>query len=354
MRLATILGTLMGGLLACSLCVGQTAHASAIYVQRSAPQQPPGTVLNWNNTAPYLSLKFGVKEAQGNGFLTYDYAAPIYPTSLNDGSLVGFLDFTGSPTAEQFRAYYRESSIPGKIQLDVLQELADGKQIAFTPNSRFCLMNTELPSTGVWQATGVGRFTNDGRPGVLFTNLDHSMKLVTAGQRTMQGNYPVCEVAEMDVDVQSPAITWRLKGIADFNRDGVDDLLWYHNATRKLDLWLMGLKDGKLVRLNEADFAAGATTFTGPANTDLAGVDDFTNDGHPDLLFYSYRLSGSVQNVKKYVVPTVVQLGALNASGQVSTGRAISFRFANTPDGMADALPMELNKTDSVKLFPTN
>ena len=79
---------------------------------------------------------------------------------------------------------------------------------------------------------------------------------------------------------------WKIAGVGDFNNDGHPDLLWQHQATGSLSAWLM----------NGTSLATLATVTPGivsDTNWKIAGVGDFNNDGQPDLL-WQHQATGSL------------------------------------------------------------
>jgi VCBS repeat protein len=84
-----------------------------------------------------------------------------------------------------------------------------------------------------------------------------------------------------------PDTAWRLVGVADLNSDHHPDLLWRHQLSGQIVVWLMG----------NASLVSG--TFTTPAalaDTDwqISAVGDYNADYRPDLV---WRHATSGQNV---------------------------------------------------------
>lgn len=73
-------------------------------------------------------------------------------------------------------------------------------------------------------------------------------------------------------------LSWKVRGSADFNKDGKPDLLWQNENTGQLVIWYL---DGTLM------YQSGqvAPDRPGNANWKVVSVRDFNWDGNPDLVF---------------------------------------------------------------------
>ena len=80
--------------------------------------------------------------------------------------------------------------------------------------------------------------------------------------------------------IESPNSDWGLKGVADFNQDNRADLLWHNNRTGENSVWLMGGEKGTDV-LSKDEVQAIAPEW------DVAGVGDFDQDSHADIVFHN-------------------------------------------------------------------
>ena len=79
---------------------------------------------------------------------------------------------------------------------------------------------------------------------------------------------------------------WKIVGIGDFNSDGHPDILWQHQTTGSLSVWLM----------NGTSLASLATVTPGvvsDTNWKIVGVADFNGDGQPDIL-WQHQTTGSL------------------------------------------------------------
>jgi len=74
------------------------------------------------------------------------------------------------------------------------------------------------------------------------------------------------------------SIVWDLVGVGDFNGDGRSDLLWLNLADLQMGVWYL---DGNF----RIDAPIGLLTSTAPPMSRVAGVADYDNDGVADILW---------------------------------------------------------------------
>ncbi len=99
------------------------------------------------------------------------------------------------------------------------------------------------------------------------------------------------------------AAGWSVKGTADLNGDGIDDLLLYNSTTRMVSKWL----------INESgERESGGWVSTDPlgAGWNISGVTDLNSDGIEDIVLYNY----TTRMVSKWII---------NASGERESGGLI-------------------------------
>ncbi len=143
-----------------------------------------------------------------------------------------------------------------------------------------------------WRAVGVADLTGDGRPDILFRNVETGQNRIWK----MNGNV---RIDEIKLPPANP--NWRLGGLGDFNGDGHVDLMWRNTKTGQNTTWQMAnstfIRGEALPRLPNRQWTA-------------AGVGDFTGDGRPDILFRNqatganvvWRMNGSTL-VRGYAIP---------------------------------------------------
>jgi hypothetical protein len=118
-----------------------------------------------------------------------------------------------------------------------------------------------------WSVVGTADFNNDGVPDILLQNQvtnQISVWYMEAGLTIMSSSI-----------VGQPAPGWKVVGMGDFNRDGYVDLLLQNSSTNALSIWYLGPNFTVLYT------SAAATPL---ANWHVVGVADFNGDGSPDIL----------------------------------------------------------------------
>jgi hypothetical protein len=132
-----------------------------------------------------------------------------------------------------------------------------------------------------WQMVGTGDFDLDARPDILWRHAASGENVLWYMNGTvLSGGAFLTPAALADT-------RWTMAGVADFNRDGRQDILWHHATSGEAVLWYM----------NGSVLVGG--TFTDPPGLSDVGwrmvaVGDYNGDGTPDIV-WRHRVSG--QNV---------------------------------------------------------
>ena len=133
-------------------------------------------------------------------------------------------------------------------------------------------VNPGIVSDTNWKIVGVADFNNDGHPDILWQHQ-------TTGSLSawLMNGTSLETLAVVTPNVVSDT-NWKIAGIADFNNDGHPDILWQHQTTGSLSAWLM---NGTSLET----LAVVTPSIVSDTNWKIAGIADFNNDGHPDILW---------------------------------------------------------------------
>jgi hypothetical protein len=170
-----------------------------------------------------------------------------------------------------------------------------------------------------WSVAAIGDFNGDGTSDILWRN-SSTGKLQ---DWTMSDDHYVSSIA---LNSNIPGAGWSVKGVGDFNGDGVSDVLWVNSSLHELLDWQMG--GGKL-KVSEPTVApSGAWTYV--------GVGDFKGNGTDEALIESASHTLSAWNV---VTGSHFSLGSL----AVPAGFSVAGIGDYNDDGVSDV--MLYNKT---------
>ncbi len=148
-----------------------------------------------------------------------------------------------------------------------------------------------------WRIAGTGSFHPGGRNDILWQN--ETSKLLYVWRMTdLVGDGTLTTPGGMaDLDYLAAAT-------GDFNQDGKTDILWSHQLTGKLQVWLMN---------GVEQVGGGFTTPDGVANLNwqVSGTADLNQDGKPDILwrntdsgrFVVWLMDGLVRTSGAFLVP---------------------------------------------------
>jgi hypothetical protein len=131
-----------------------------------------------------------------------------------------------------------------------------------------------------WKVVGTGDFNGDGHPDLLWHHLTQGWVAVW----TMNGT---TLLSSSYTEPNRLADTnWRIVATGDFNRDGHRDIVWQHQTTGKIAVWMMnGLTMTSGIFMNPSEVT--------DTNWKIVGADDFDGDGQTDLL-WQHRTQGYV------------------------------------------------------------
>ena len=160
----------------------------------------------------------------------------------------------------------------GDGKADVIQQnILDGRARMFFVDGSIVVSTQEIAGVAELRARATGDFNQDGRDDVLWYNVASHKFHVTL----MNGSL-VWSEAELP-GISDPETVLRVRGVGDFDGDGVDDIIW--NDTQSGDVVVTLVQDLTLVdqrRLyNSVELP-----------WKIAGVGDFSGDGRADVMLW--------------------------------------------------------------------
>jgi subtilisin family serine protease len=185
-----------------------------------------------------------------------------------DWTIAGAGDFNGDGKTDILFRYYGSDS-PG---LNMVWLMDGTKKIG---------SNIWLPRLANldWKIEGIGDFNGDGKADILWRYYGSNapglnMVWTMNGTKKVGANIWLKRLADLD---------WKIQGVADFNSDGQDDILWRHYGTGLNMVWTMKgtEKVGANIWLRRiADL-----------NWEVGAVGDFNGDNKVDIL-WRYKANG--------------------------------------------------------------
>jgi hypothetical protein len=123
-----------------------------------------------------------------------------------------------------------------------------------------------------WRVAGTADFNDDGIPDLVWQNVSNGQVLVWY-MGGPQGN-----VYEGSNWLSGPVTGWTVVGTGDFNGDGRPDLIWQNSSTGQVVVWYMGGPQGNTY-LSSNSLSGSVSGWT------VVGAADFNLDGVPDLVW---------------------------------------------------------------------
>jgi hypothetical protein len=206
--------------------------------------------------------------------------------------------------------------------------LKDGK---VTSGSR---LDPDHVLTRTWQLRGLADLDRDTNSDLLWQD----QRTGTLAAWLMNGTKMVRVVSIPDIGLPTPSslppaprrrAIWQVRGLADLNGDGHNDVVWQHPQTGELYVWFMnGTTPTSGAPLNPGRFA--------DVDWQLRGLADFNGDGSVDLL-WQHRRTGELY--VWFMNGTTAVSGASTSPARLANARAQVVRVTDlNEDGKPDIL----------------
>jgi hypothetical protein len=167
-------------------------------------------------------------------------------------------------------------------------------------------------------------FNGDGSPDLIFQHADGRVVVWFMDGITQIGSATLASPTDPN---------WRVAGVADFNTDGAADLLWQHRTTGALSIWLMkGTTMQSAVAVPEQ-----------PSDPlwKVVGLDDVNHDGYTDLIWQHqttrmvllWLMNGYVRQSATTIVATVGEGWRIAAVAHVDGDEHVDLVWQNTTTG---------------------
>jgi hypothetical protein len=198
---------------------------------------------------------------------------------LSPWSQVGYF----TPPANSAGSEPSRSDFNGDGKFDVLwQNQASGQLLAWHMNGASVTSSQFLNPSAVgldWKLRGSGDFNGDGKPDLVWQNT----KTGDVNFYMMDG-VTAFATGSFSPDKVDP--TWQIASVRDIDGDGNPDILWNNVNTGQVLCWYMnGTTMARMGWIN--------ANALGDVNWKLRGTGDFTYDGIPDLV-WQHELSGQI------------------------------------------------------------
>lgn len=179
-----------------------------------------------------------------------------------------------------------------------------------------------------WTLVGAADFDHNGVPDLVYFNRS------TGRVSVSYYGGPYAQTRLSSTSLVTPGSGWTAQAVADLNRDGNPDVIFVNDVTRQVEVYFYAGPNGAI-------FQSRAEITSLPSGSEIVGLADFNRDGHPDLV---------VQNVSSGEISIHYLGGADGATVEGTTRLAgtllAQWRVAGALDFNGDGRPDIVSTND--------
>jgi uncharacterized delta-60 repeat protein len=168
--------------------------------------------------------------------------------------------------------------------LDPVTQLQTSRNLTYS-SSFGTLVGQTVTLGSEWTIAAVADFNRDGIDDVLLhTQSGDEVKLWTIGPNAQVTAIQAITGSDGNI-LKTGNLNWKVMGFVDVDRDNILDIVWHNPISDEVGFWLMNSNGVSVRSYDYLRDATGAILKTGNPLWQVKGVADFDGDGDVDLLF---------------------------------------------------------------------
>jgi C1A family cysteine protease len=250
---------------ACSYSISPSSQSFAASSLTGTIAVTTTTGCSWSATSydPWITITSG-STGNGSGTVAYSVSQNTAKSSRSGTVAVAGSTFTATQSGTGTRVGAVPGDIDGDGKPDILwQNQVTGNVGVWAMNGTTALSYTPFtPGTVAdtnWKIVGVTDFNADNEPDLLWQHQTSGYIGVWLMNGTTQASWSFLTPAQVT------DANWKIVGVGDFNADGKPDILWQHQTSGSLGVWIMnGTTVSSYVPLNPSAVTDTSWKIRGP------------------------------------------------------------------------------------------